>query len=178
MSAPNIGARPAFPTNEDPGMTVRMWLIGQALAGGCGYGFQVGPETLASSARDIAGRVLKGEAEREQWLKDKPLPAAPSGSAPGAAAASPAESTMSSAAAALYELPRSADPLEGIEKEERADPELAAIIGQEEPAVNAYLIAQRRIKIGQTYRSLPADFRGRILKNPAGFLSVVRKGAA
>ena len=92
----------------------------------------------------------------------------PGNAAPATIAAAPPET----ATASRSELPTSADPIDGIEQAESEDKELAGIIGPNEAAVNAYLIAQRRIKIDQTYRSLPAEFRARVMKNPAGFLKV------
>lgn len=63
---------------------------------------------------------------------------------------------------------------------EPADPELEAAIGANGEKVTAYLVANRRIKPGQTFRSVDPAYRKRILANTAGFLGVVAnwKGAA
>ena len=45
-----------------------------------------------------------------------------------------------------------------------------------EAAVNAFLLAGNRIKAGQTFRDVAADYRDRVLKNPAGFIKVVEGG--
>jgi AAA domain len=80
------------------------------------------------------------------------------GSAVSAAAATTADTTLPSANASRSELP---------------DVELARIIGASEAAVNAYLLGRNNITRDQSYRSIKADVRARIMKNPAGFLKVV-----
>lgn len=102
-------------------------------------------------------------------------PAAPVGnapSAPTAPAAPPAATAPAPVDASRSELPRSSDPIPGIEQEEITDPELTGILGAHADAATAYLRAQGRIGPDQSYLSVPADWRARILKNPAGFLKV------
>ncbi len=100
--------------------------------------------------------------------------AASAGSTPLPVTASPSEPAR--------ELPRSADPIPGIEQDEDEDPELAALIGPQEAVVNAYIRGKSLVKVDQTYRSLSPVERGRILKNFNGFLKVAvaaaGKGAA
>lgn len=68
----------------------------------------------------------------------------------------------------------------GAEPAEPADPELEAAIGANGAKVTAYLLANKRIKDGQTFLSVDPSYRKRILANTAGFLGVVAnwKGAA
>ena len=68
----------------------------------------------------------------------------------------------------------------GAEPAEPADPELEAAIGANGAKVTAYLLANKRIKDGQTFLSVDPAYRKRILANTAGFLGVVAnwKGAA
>ena len=73
MSAPINDGGPAFPMSGDPnvdfdrGMSVRMWLIGQAIAGNCGYGSgSITTEAVADRAIEIADLVIaktEGRAE-------------------------------------------------------------------------------------------------------------------
>lgn len=56
---------------------------------------------------------------------------------------------------------------------EPSDPDLEKVVGTNEEQVNAYLVSQKRIQAGQTFRSVAPDYRNRILKNPGGFFSVV-----
>lgn len=45
-------------------------------------------------------------------------------------------------------------------------------------AVTQYLVASGRLKAGQPWTDIPVDFVKRVLKNPAGFLKVVKNGKA
>lgn len=78
----------------------------------------------------------------------------------------------------VNEVHRTADPIPDIEQGEKADPELEAILQSHEEPVNQYLLAKNKISPGQSFRSVERAYRERILKNPAGFLSVVKGGAA
>ncbi len=84
----------------------------------------------------------------------------------------PAVAVNAPGVTASRELPRSADPIEGIEQAEDEDPELAALVGPQEAVVNAYIRGKALVKVDQTYRSLSPVERGRILKNFNGFLKV------
>lgn len=66
------------------------------------------------------------------------------------------------------------DPIPGIERAESPDPELTALLAKDAESVNAYLRDKRKIGVDQTYLSLEGEYRARILKNPAGFLNIVR----
>lgn len=70
--------------------------------------------------------------------------------------------------------PVAADPLPGVDAPEHPDPELEALLLPHEAAVNAYLIGAQKIGRHQSFRSMPADYRARVLKNPAGFLARVQ----
>lgn len=67
-----------------------------------------------------------------------------------------------------------ADPLPGVDAPETPDPELEALLRDHEDAVNAYLVNAGKIGRHQSFRSLPPDYRTRILKNPKGFLDRVK----
>ena len=66
-----------------------------------------------------------------------------------------------------------ADEIPGVDHVETEDPELAAIIGSNEDAVNAWLRVRKSFPQDRTYRSVDAGMRERILKNPTGFLRTV-----
>jgi hypothetical protein len=51
--------------------------------------------------------------------------------------------------------------------------ELERVCAPHEEAVNAYLIRQKQIQPGQTFRDVSPSYAARVLKNPAGFLKVV-----
>jgi hypothetical protein len=65
------------------------------------------------------------------------------------------------------------DAIPDIDVPEKPDPELEAIVGANEEYVNAYLLSVQKIEHDQTFRSVPADYRKRILGNPKGFLDRV-----
>ena len=54
--------------------------------------------------------------------------------------------------------------------------ELERICGPQAIAINAYLVSTSKIKQGETFRNVRPDYAERILKNPAGFLKVVKEG--
>lgn len=122
--------------------------------------------------------AAKAEAKPAAQKKAPPEPKVPVQGLKAAVTEAMAETAEVKAKPAARELPTSADPIPGIEQDEKEDPELARIFGDKEEAVNAYLRSQKKIKVDQTYRSLAVDFRARILKNPAGFLNVAVKGGA
>lgn len=102
-------------------------------------------------------------------------PAAAAGmpkSAASAAVAAPAESTPSPATASRSELPAVADGIEGVDRPEAEDPELAKLIGPQEKLVNEWLIKNNHIGRDQSYRSCPGNIRARMVKNFNGFLKV------
>jgi hypothetical protein len=51
--------------------------------------------------------------------------------------------------------------------------ELERVCAPHEEAVNAYLIRQKQIQPGQTFRDVSPSYAARVVKNPAGFLKVV-----
>jgi hypothetical protein len=51
--------------------------------------------------------------------------------------------------------------------------ELERVCAPHEEAVNAYLIRQKQIEPGQTFRDVSPSYAARVIKNPAGFLKVV-----
>ena len=51
--------------------------------------------------------------------------------------------------------------------------ELERVCAPHEEAVNAYLIRQKQIEPGQTFRDVSPSYAARVVKNPAGFLKVV-----
>jgi len=51
--------------------------------------------------------------------------------------------------------------------------ELERVCASHEEAVNAYLIRQKQIQPGQTFRDVSPSYAARVVKNPAGFLKVV-----
>lgn len=53
------------------------------------------------------------------------------------------------------------------------DPDLVRICEPHAETINSYLLANHRIKPGEDWRSMPADFANRVKRNPAGFLKVI-----
>jgi hypothetical protein len=53
---------------------------------------------------------------------------------------------------------------------------LAELVGENEAAVNAYLVTRAVIQAGQTYRDVSAAFVERVKKNPTGFMAQAKKG--
>lgn len=51
--------------------------------------------------------------------------------------------------------------------------ELERVCAPHEEAVNAYLLRQKQIQPGQTFRDVSPSYAARVVKNPAGFLKVV-----
>jgi hypothetical protein len=51
--------------------------------------------------------------------------------------------------------------------------ELERVCAPHEEAVNAYLLRQKQIEPGQTFRDVSPSYAARVIKNPAGFLKVV-----
>lgn len=67
-----------------------------------------------------------------------------------------------------------ADPIPGLAPEEQPDAELDRICSSHAAEVNRYLLTRGHIGREQSYRSMPAGFRARVLKNPAAFLKAAR----
>lgn len=111
----------------------------------------------------------------------KPVKAAPKpepAEAPGKAASGAEASTTEAPNTAPTEpLPVEEDPIPGLADEEAADPELSAICLGEAKAVNAFLRQRGQIGERQTYRSVSAEYRARILSNPAAFMQRVKAAA-
>ena len=131
---------------------------------------------IEAIARGFANVGAPWETLRVPAPRSAPVAAPDPAPAPVKAPA-PAKASVPAPAAtpepiAERELPRSADPIPGIEQDELPDAELATIVGPHEAAVNAFLRRQGHIKVDQSYRSTPAPIRVRIVKNPSGFLSM------
>jgi hypothetical protein len=56
--------------------------------------------------------------------------------------------------------------------------ELERVCAPHEEAVNAYLIRQKQIQPGQTFRDVSPSYAARVIKNPAGFLKVAAPAKA
>ena len=65
------------------------------------------------------------------------------------------------------------DEIPGVENPARVvNAELERVCGPHEEAVNAYLIRNKQIQPGQTWRNVSEAYAARVCKNPAGFLKV------
>lgn len=78
-------------------------------------------------------------------------------------------------------LPKSDDPIEGVEEAEDPDPELDRILGPHADVVNKFLRDKAKVGPYQSYRSIDKAYRTKVMSNPAEFLTRVRayaKGGA
>lgn len=145
------------------------------------------PEEAESfTERPASGRVVEERSDRDAPVSSAPAMACAAGTCEDAGVTAgetaqrggtPGKSGVSDAAAgcsaAVSDLPASADPIPGIEREEPEDAELERVLAAHDAVANGYLFGIGKIKHGQTFRSLSVtapDYRARILGNPVGFI--------
>ena len=63
-------------------------------------------------------------------------------------------------------------------EDEKEIEELGRVVAEHTELINEYLRKNNRIKLNDDWRGVGADYRSRILKNPAGFLKVATNGKA
>lgn len=90
----------------------------------------------------------------------------------------PADESQGDAVVFVPELPKSDDPIEGIEEHEEPDEELDRMLSPYAAAVNVYLRDKQVVGPYQSYRSMPPSYRVRVVSNPSGFLARVKAYAA
>lgn len=78
-------------------------------------------------------------------------------------------------------LPKSDDPIEGVEEAEDPDEELDRILGPHADIVNRFLRDKAKVGPYQSYRSIDPAYRSKVMSNPVEFITRVRayaKGGA
>jgi hypothetical protein len=90
----------------------------------------------------------------------------------------PAADSPGDAVVFVTELPKSDDPIEGIEEHEEPDEELDRMLSPHAQEVNLFLRDKQKVGPYQSYRSMPPAYRTQVLSNPSGFLARVKAYAA
>jgi hypothetical protein len=133
------------------------------------------PTGLAAGGAAKVTPVVPKTAQTEPG-KPAPVDAAPVAESTSAATGAPSGEADSQGDVVVFvqPLPKSDDPIEGVEEAEDPDEELDRILGPHAEVVNCFLRDKAKVGPYQSYRSIDAAYRQKVMSNPVEFINRVR----